>query len=388
MRIMHISTRLILGGSQENTILSAMGQADAGHEVDLLYGPIHGPEGTLLPQVEAHPGITPIQVDPLCREIAPRRDASCLRKLRAIIRDRRPDVVHTHSSKAGILGRMAAWREGVPAVVHTIHGLPFHPYQGRLAHNAYVMAERYAARRCHRIVTVADAMRDQALARGVGRPEQYRTVRSGMVVEPYLDDAESQGSIRSRLGLPRDACIIGTIARLAELKGHDDILDAMAQRMREDPRMHLLWIGDGFWAKRLLARVEELALSDQVHAPGLVSPDEIPSWAKAMDVLVHPSYREGLPRAVVQGLLAARPVVAYDLDGAPEVCITGETGYLVKPGDIQGLRSAITTLAEEHELATSLGARGRERCRVDFDWHEMVRRLQDVYEEILGAGHA
>lgn len=385
MRIMHISTRLILGGSQENTVLSSIGQANDGHDVDLVYGPIHGPEGTLLPEVQAHKGIQTIQVEELTREIAPMRDSACLTQLRSIIRDRTPDVVHTHSSKAGILGRMAAWKEHVPAVVHTIHGLPFHSYQGKLTNRAYIMAERYAAKRCHRIVTVADAMRNQALLHRVGVPEQYQTVRSGMVVEPFLDETESQEETRRRLNLPENAFIIGTISRLAELKGHDDLLDAMGETMRRDSNVHLLWVGDGYWAERLLNRVRELGIKDQVHAPGLVQPETIPAWIRAMNVLVHPSYREGLPRAVVQGLLSNRPVVAYNLDGAPEVCIPEKTGFLVEPGDTTGLRDAVMQLRDDPEQAAALGARGREFCRDAFDWRLMVSELEAIYAEILGS---
>lgn len=387
MRIMHISTRLILGGSQENTVLSCMGQADDGHDVDLVYGPIHGPEGTMLPAVRAHGGINDIETPNLVREVSPARDLACYRELKALIRERQPDVVHTHSSKAGIIGRAAAWSLGVPAVVHTIHGLPFHPYQSGLRNHAYVLAERYAAKRCHHIVTVADAMRDQALARGIGRPEQYTTVRSGMVVDPFLDDAESREATRTRLGLPTDACLVGTISRLAELKGHDDLLDALGEDMRADPRLHLLWVGDGYWAERLLGRVRDEGLESQVHAVGLVDPDTIPDWVRAMDILAHPSYREGLPRAVVQGMLGARPVVTYDLDGGPEVCVSGETGQLVKPGDVAGLRAAVRTLRESPEDAAAMGWRGRERCREDFDWRVMVRRLVTLYEKLLGGSN-
>ena len=147
---MHISTRLILGGSQENTVLSCIGQADNGHQVELVHGPIHGPEGTMLPEIQAHGGIDAIEIPNLVREISPLRDLKCLKNLRRLIRERKPDVVHTHSSKAGILGRIAAWKEQVPAVIHTIHGLPFHPYQSKAIHKAYVLAERSAAKRCHR----------------------------------------------------------------------------------------------------------------------------------------------------------------------------------------------------------------------------------------------
>ncbi len=383
MRIMHISTRLILGGSQENTVLSCAGQADDGHEVSLVFGPIEGPEGTMLPAVQAHGDIETIETPNLVREVAPRRDWRCRRELEALIRDWRPDVVHTHSSKAGILGRAAAWSAEVPAVVHTIHGLPFHPYQSALKNAAYIRAERWAARRCHAIATVADAMRDQALAVGIGRRDQYRTVRSGMVIEPYLDDTETRNAVRTRLGLPTTAFIVGTVARLAELKGHDDLLDALSDVMIADPDLHLLWVGDGWWSERLLARVRELGLADRVHAPGLVAPDAIPSWIKAMDVVAHPSYREGLPRAVVQGLLCARPVVTYALDGAPEVCIDGETGLLVAPGDRDGLRAAILRLRDDPDLGLAFGRSGRERCRVDFDHRSMVRDLDDLYRRVL-----
>jgi glycosyltransferase involved in cell wall biosynthesis len=388
MNIMHISTRLILGGSQENTVLSCMGQADDGHHVDLVYGPIHGPEGTLLPDVEAHGGINTIETPNLVREISPQRDLACYQELIECIRERKPDVVHTHSSKAGILGRSAAWKAGVPAVIHTIHGLPFHPYQSRLKNLVYILAEKHAAKRCHRIVTVADAMRDQARAKRIGRLEQYVTVRSGMRVEPFLDDRESKEETRARLGLPSNVCLIGTIARLAELKGHDDLLDALAEPMHKDPNLHLLWVGDGYWADRLLGRVREMGLEGQVHAVGLVEPETIPDWVRAMDILVHPSYREGLPRAVVQGMLGARPVVSYNLDGAPEVCIPGETGFLVEPGNLEELRSAIIALREDPEHARTLGEAGRARCREDFDWRVMVRRLQLVYEETLDAHDA
>jgi len=380
---MHVSTRLILGGSQENTVLSCAGQADDGHAVSLVFGPIEGPEGTMLPAVEAHGGIEAIETPNLVREVAPRRDWRCRRELEALIRDWRPDVVHTHSSKAGILGRAAAWHARVPAVVHTIHGLPFHPYQSTLKNAAYIRAERWAARRCHAIATVADAMRDQALAVGIGRRDQYRTVRSGMVVEPYLDDAESRDEARTRLGLPRDAFIVGTIARLAELKGHDDLLDALGDAMRDDPGIHLLWVGDGYWSARLLGRVRELGLADRVHAPGLVPPDAIPGWIRAMDVVAHPSYREGLPRAVAQGLLSARPVVTYALDGAPEVCIDGETGLLVAPGDRAGLRDAVLRLRRDPEVGAAFGRAGRARCRTAFDHRTMVRDLDDLYRRVL-----
>jgi glycosyltransferase involved in cell wall biosynthesis len=384
LRIMHISTRLILGGSQENTVLSCEGQADDGHTVSLVYGPIYGPEGSLLERARGHGGIECIETPDLVRELAPARDRRCLRDLGRLIERWRPDVVHTHSSKAGILGRMAAWSQRVPAVIHTIHGLAFHPYQAAWRNAIYITAERFAARRCHRILCVADAMRDQALAAGIGRREQYETVWSGMDTAAFLDAPDERAEVRRSLGLPEDAFVIGQVSRLAELKGHDDVLEAVGRDIAADPRMRLLWVGDGWWRDRLLAHAGRLGIADRILTTGLVPPERIPRLHRAMDVLVHPSYREGLPRVVTQGMLSGVPVVAHDVDGTREVCIDGETGRLIQVGDREGLRAAILAVRDDPAAAAAMAARGRELCRDRFAARRMVDHLDRVYREVLG----
>ena len=439
MRIMHISTRLILGGSQENTVLSCEGQVERGHAVSLVYGPIYGPEGSLLerarefragdaqqpperphpnplPEGEGitrpHPGPLPppagegirrprpyplppgagegarielIEMPHMIRAVNPVRDALCYRALRRIIRGWKPDVVHTHSSKAGILGRLAAWKQRVPCVVHTIHGLAFHPYQSRLINAFYIHAERLAARRCHKIICVADAMRDQALAAGIGRAEQYATVYSGIETAQFLDPQIERDMVRAELGISPGAFVIGAVSRLAELKGHDDLLDALGDLMRADPKLKLLWVGDGWRRARLMNRVAQMGLDAQVITTGLVPPEQVAKYIAAMDVLAHPSYREGLPRAVVQGLLSAQPVIAYDVDGTREVCIDGETGRLIEPGDRAALREAAMWMMTHQDEAQAMGQRGRELCRVRYDAKTMVDRLDEVYASVLAS---
>ena len=383
MRIMHISTRLILGGSQENTVLSCEGQADDGHAVSLVYGPIFGPEGSMLDRVRADGRIEPIETPRLVREVAPLKDLRCLRDLARIIKQWKPDVVHTHSSKAGILGRMAAWKCGVPCVVHTIHGLAFHPYQSKRKNAMYISAERHAAKRCHKIICVADAMRDQALAAGVGKRDQYVTVYSGMEVETFLTPQRPRTEMRAELGIADDAIVLGTVARLAELKGHDDLLDALGPMLQDDPRLMLLWVGDGWWRDRLMQRVNDLGLAERVITPGLVPPETIPNYMHAMDVLIHPSYREGLPRTVTQGLLSGRGVVAYDVDGTREVCIDGTTGRLVAPGDLAELAAACRWMIDHPQQRVALGAAGQAMCKERFAARKMVDDLQKVYNDVL-----
>jgi glycosyltransferase involved in cell wall biosynthesis len=427
MRILHISTRLILGGSQENTVLSCEGQVRRGHEVHLAFGPIYGPEGSLLERVEqfgvrgtdgggeqaieraSEQGkIHTHNIPNLVREINPIKDRRALRELRELIERIKPDVVHTHSSKAGILGRWAAW--GSPAgVVHTIHGPPFMPIEGSAPHRlkvralnyAYTLAERSAARHCHTIVSVADAMTREFLRRGIGTPEQYTTVRSGMEIERFLTPTirpdgtpDSRENVRAMLALKPDDFVIGTVARLAQHKGHDDLLDALAHDLRQHPNWKLLWVGDGWWRERLLNKAAVLQITHaSAHTPGgtgaqliltgLVPPERIPGLLRAMDLLVHPSSREGLPRTVPQALLSGVPVVAYDCDGTGEVCRDMDTGRLVKTGDTQALGDAIRWMAEHPDERRAMAERGKDMCVREFSAEKMVDDLERIYVRAL-----
>ncbi|MBC23206.1 MAG: glycosyl transferase family 1 [Phycisphaerae bacterium] len=383
MKIMHISTRLILGGSQENTLISCRGQVASGHEVMLVHGPIYGPEGSMQVDAEAIEGLVRVESPGMVRQVNPISDARCLKHLGRVIDSWKPDVVHTHSSKAGILGRQAAWSRKVPAVVHTIHGLPFHPYQNFVARKLYIACERHAAARCHAIVTVADAMADQAIARGIGRKTQYRTIYSGMETAPLLESGTLRVETREQLGFAPDDLVIGTVSRLSDLKGHEDLVRGLSPLMKQRPRIRLLWVGDGWLRKNLEQEIRSAGLEDRVMITGLVDPGRIPAMISAMDMLVHPSYREGLPRAVVQAMLCGRPVVAYDVDGTPEACIDGSTGRLVSPGDLNGLSSAVEQVIDNREASDRMARMAREHCMTRFDAAVMVRQLETLYGEVL-----
>ncbi len=394
LRILHISTRLILGGSQENVVLSCEGQTELGHEVHLAYGPIYGPEGSMLDRVTAWRssegrGIETHEVPDMVRELSPIRDRRCLKQLTALIRELEPDIVHTHSSKAGILGRMAAWkaggRDGTLGVVHTIHGPPFHRYEKAWRNVLYVASERIAAKRCHSIVSVCDAMTEQFRAAGIGRPEQYTTVRSGMETEPYLAPIsdEERAAQREAIGLAQDDVVIGTVSRISDLKGYADLIEAFAPLMRDRPNLKLLWVGDGWLRDSLETRLDELGLRDRVIITGMVPPEDVPGLMKLMDILVHPSYREGLPRAVVQGMLSGLAVIATDVDGTPEVSIDGETGLSYSPGDTGALRKHLRRLMHDESLRRGLGDRARSHCADAYSAQRMVDETEKVYARVL-----
>ncbi len=383
MRIVHVITRLILGGAQENTLLTVDGLHHRhGDDVTLIAGPAEGPEGDLFARAEQR-GLKVEVMPELVRAIRPGMDWKAYRALRRSIRRLRPEVVHTHSSKAGIVGRAAAWAERVPAVVHTIHGLPFGPSESAIKNRLYIGLERWAARRCHAIVSVCDAMTEQALAAGVGRPEQYTTVYSGMDVDAFLAPARSRENVRRELGLADHEVAFATVARLFERKGHDDILAAAPEILRANPKVRFVFIGDGIWRDRLQNEAERLGVRHAIHFLGLVPPGRIPELLQAVDAVVHPSLREGLARVLPQSLLVGRPVISYDVDGAKEVVLP-ETGILLPPRSIEGLRDGILRLAGDADLRHRLGAAGRARFAEQFRHETMTDRLRLLYLRLLG----
>jgi glycosyltransferase involved in cell wall biosynthesis len=378
MRVIHVITRLIVGGAQENTVASVLGLREKpGMDVTLLTGPTFGPEGSLESLFADCPSVLTV-VPELVRPINPWLDCLAWKRLTELFRARRPEIVHTHSSKAGILGRLAAARAGVPIILHTIHGPSFGSFQGPLANLLFRATERYAARVTTHFVVVADAMKRQYLNAGIGRTEQYTNIFSGFPLEPFIASTNDL-ALRVRLGLAPDDIVIGKIARLFKLKGHDDLLAIAPELVRLCPQARFLFVGDGPWRGRLEQQARSLGLEKHVVFAGLVAPTAVPPLVGVMDMLVHLSLREGLPRALPQALAAARPVVAYDADGAQEVCLENETGFLLQPGDLSGLQERILRLARDPALRQRLGLRGQQFVQQRFAVQRMVDDLHQLY---------
>lgn len=384
MRIAHVITRLILGGAQENTLLTCEDLLRRhGDQVLLVTGPALGPEGSLIQRARAG-GVPLVVVNPLRRAIHPWRDLAAYRQIKQTLRDFRPDVVHTHSAKAGVLGRAAAWSLGVPAVVHTVHGAPFHPYQGRGARALFRGCERWAARRCHALISVADAMTDLMVDAGVAPRDRFTTIYSGMEVEPLLTAEVHRAEVRASLGYTEDHVVVGKIARLFHLKGHEFLVRAAREVVDRHPNVRFLLIGDGLLTDRIRRQIAREGLREHFHLTGLVPAERIPELIAAIDVGVHVSLREGLPRAAVQMLLGGKPVVSYAIDGAPEVVVPEETGLLVPPKSVGKLAAAVDRLVGDRALRSRLGAEGRRRFAEQFDHRRMTIAIRGVYAGLLG----
>jgi glycosyltransferase involved in cell wall biosynthesis len=416
MKIVHIITRLIVGGAQENTLLSCEGQHRRGHEVTLITGPAIGPEGSLMDRAQSAGYRVEIMGD-MRRAISICKDYRTYKSLIGLIRDINPDIVHTHSSKAGILGRWAAHaarshcdtgfqpvrgnvegnvastadatstgrrpvsrESSTPAIIHTIHGLAFTASTNAMVNHAYKLLERWTAPITDKIICVADSMRDQSLAAGVGKPSQYVTVYSGMEIAPFLNPPVDRQTIRRELGIADDQIIAGTIARLFDLKGHEDLLALAPELCRQFPKLRFMWVGDGTLRPAFERQIAEMNLKDRFILTGLVPPTRIPELANAMDIVVHPSRREGLARALPQGSLSGCPCITYDIDGAKEAVIDNQTGFVIPPFDKKKFGQAMAKLLGDAPLRQTMGAAGRAFASQRFGADVMVDALERVYQ--------
>ena len=416
MKIVHIITRLILGGAQENTLITCKVLAQRGHDVTLVTGPALGPEGELFNLAQGQ-GYKVVVIDRLRRAINPFNDTISYFQIKKLLRQLRPDIVHTHSAKAGILGRFAArslchcevceagrgnlsrcvlrllrrsaprndkMRQHLPAVVHGIHGLAFHPYQSEVLNKFYIAVEKSAAKRTDFFISVADAMTAQSTAVGIGRPEQYITAYSAIDEDDFLTpiSQEKKRDFRRKYGIGEDAVVLVTVARLFMLKGHEYIIESAKELSKRFEKCVWLFVGDGNLSEHYKQQARELGLADRIKFTGLLPPSQIPLAIQSSDMLVHCSLREGLARTLPQAMLCGRPAISFDVDGAREV-VNENTGRLIEPKNVEQLFEACAELIEDADLRKKLGGQGRESVKKKFAPDTMVDTIEAVYEKLL-----
>ena len=381
LKICHVITRMIVGGAQENTLLTIKGHVEKGHESVLVTGFSPGREGELLKNVDL-PDFRIETFPDLVRELSPWKDLMAFLKLRRFFKAEKFDVVHTHSSKAGIIGRLAAYASGVPVVVHTVHGQAFHPYEKWWRNKLYIALERFAALWCDRIYAVAQAMIDQCVEAGVSPREKYQVVYSGMDTGAF-DSARREPELRAALGIPEDVAVIVTVARLFPLKGYEFVIPAAKKLIPEYSNLHFLIVGDGPMHDEIISSLKADGMDNRFHFSGLVPPHEVCRYIAQADMLWHLSLREGLPRSVVQALATGRPAVGFRLDGPPEVVLDGKTGFTVPPGDVEQVAAVTRKILDDAALRQSMGEEGKKLVIERFDWHRMADILEAEYIRLL-----
>jgi len=382
LRVLHIITRLIVGGAQENTLLSVEGLDKLSeYEVTLATGIDNGPEGDLLERARRTTRL--IVIPELGRSISPFADLKAFWKLYRLIRNGRYHIVHTHSSKAGVLGRIAAKLAGTPIIVHTLHSLVFHEYQPWVVNRLWRAVKKLCAPMTDHFISVSEIISQKAIAAGIDRSEKFTTVYSGMELDWFLKAEADPIAVRREFRIADDALVVGKIARLFSLKGHDQLMDAAPAIVKRHPDVRFFLVGDGVLLEHLRKRALDAGILENFVFAGLIPRERIPEMLSAMDVLVHTSLREGLARVLPQALAMGKPCVSFDIDGAPEVVIPDETGYLVRPGDSEGLATAITRLLDDPDLRARMGEAGKRKVDPAFRAETMVNEISGVYKKLV-----
>jgi glycosyltransferase involved in cell wall biosynthesis len=332
------------------------------------------PVGDLL--AEAYQaGLGVVRVPALVPQISPRLDRAALRVLTGLLAGGGFDLVHTHSAKAGALGRLAAARARVGRIVHTYHGFPFHQFQPVWQRTAYVAVERWLGRRTHAFLAVGGAVAAEAIRRGLAAPDRIRTIAPAVDVVAYPAGMAARGVARRRLGLPAGVRLVGTVGRVDYQKAPEHWVDALATIADRD--VWGVWIGDGPLRERLLTQVRRRGLADRFRLLG--HRDDVRELLPALDVFALASRYEGQPCALIEAVAAGVPVVATAVNAVPDVVIPGETGLLVAAQEPQSLGRAMGYLLEHRAEAARMAARGRELLGERFTPRTLAAVLEEVY---------
>jgi glycosyltransferase involved in cell wall biosynthesis len=396
IRVLHVITRMVRGGAQENTLATTIGIHGGGWDSQLAAGLARGPEGSLEPECCAA-AVRLLRVPGLVRELSPRRDVVALWQLAALFRRERPHLVHTHTSKAGILGRIAARWARVPVVIHTPHGHVFHSYGGRLRSALFIAMERICAPLADRLVALTDAERQEHLDVGIGRAGQWATIHSGVEFSLFDSCRLWRRTVRAELGIPEDAVVMGTVGRLVPVKGQAYLLEALARLARREPRLHLLLVGEGPLRPDLIVQAGALGLAVREHGiTGVTQPvphapvvhflglrRDVPRCLAAMDLFALPSLNEGMGRVLVEAMAMELPCVASRISGITDVVDDQVTGLLVSPCDPEALATALNSLLNDPRRARAMGCQGRLKAVPEFSRERMIEKLELLYRELL-----
>jgi glycosyltransferase involved in cell wall biosynthesis len=382
LRVLHLITHLAVGGAAETVMTTCQRMDEERFETALLSGITPSDEQSLRHQARQS-GLKVYELPSLARAIRPGKDVRAYHDLTRWLRAYSPDIIHTSSSKAGIIGRLAAAKVGVPTIIHTVFGWGHHAYMKPWVRRFYIALERKAARVTTRLITVSCANREKGLADKIGTPQQYRVVYNAIDIAKYRDVIVDARALRNELGIAEDALVVGTVSRLAPQKCPEDFVEVAARVHARCPTARFVVVGGGPLHAEFEADVRRRNLQDVVLNLGYRH--DVPALLRVFDVFLLTSLWEGLPMVFPQAMCARLPIVGTRVDGSPEAVFEGETGYLAEPRDVETLSDRVLRLLEDGTLRRRMGRAGFERVYPDFCDHEMVRRIEEVYLECVDA---
>ena len=387
IKILRVIARLNMGGPALHVAYLTEGLRKRGYDTTLVAGSLARGEDSMAFVADAH-GVEVVRIDELGREISPLRDLMATIRLARLIRKQRPQILHTHTAKAGTVGRVAARLAGSrrpPIVVHTFHGHVLRGYFGPVRSLFFRLLERWLAAGTTALVAVSPQVRDDLVALGVAPRERFVVIRLGIELDERVAP-EQNGRAESRryLGIPGDRFAVGWIGRMTAVKRTDDVLIAFRNLRDSGVDAVLCMVGDGPERLQLEQRAHELGVARDTVFLGYQE-DVAPFYA-AFDVLVLPSGNEGTPVTVIEALAAERPVVATRVGGVPDVVRDGEDGFLVEAGATGDLADRLGRLARDPALRARMGKKGRERVLPRYAVERLVDDVDELYRSLLSAG--
>lgn len=380
IRIARVIARLNIGGPAQHTILLAAGLDRARFATTLITGVVGPAEGDFL-EAAQNRGVRPIVIPELGRSIRPARDLTVLLKLVRLFRRLRPDIVHTHTAKAGTLGRLAARLAGVPVTVHTFHGHVLDGYFSPAVTRLFIGMERALARRTDRLVTVSPRLQSDLLGMGIGRPDQVAVIPLGLDLERFRRARPERPVLRSSLGLGSNVPLLGIVGRLVPIKDHATLFQALARLEPQEPAAHLVVVGDGEERLRLEALATRLALGGRIHFLGWRR--DLETILPELDMVICASKNEGTPVALIEAMAAGVLVLSTDVGGVADLVTHGVTGWLVRPSDPDDLARAIRQLLGDATLRARLAAAGRPVALERHGVEGLIRRVEALYVDLI-----
>jgi glycosyltransferase involved in cell wall biosynthesis len=384
IKVLRLIARLNVGGPALHVAYLSAGLADRGYDTMLVAGMVGSGEESMAFVAEKR-GVRIETLNDLHREIAPLRDLRTILRLSRLIRRERPTILHTHTAKAGAVGRIAALLAGdarPPVIVHTFHGHVLQGYFNPVLTAAFRVLEQMLARVTTALVAVSPEVRDDLVALGVAPASKFVVVRLGIELDERVSGGEEERrATRRLLGIPPDAFVVGWIGRMTAVKRTEDIARTLQALVRRGVDAYLCLVGDGPDRARLERRMHELGVAKRCLSVGYQ--ENVARFYDAMDALLLTSVNEGTPVSVIEALAAGRPVVATRVGGVSDVVRNGVDGFLVEVGDVESLAARLAELAGDPELRARMGNAGRAHVIERYAVERLVDDVDRLYRSLL-----
>lgn len=375
-KILHVHTLPVISGSGIHTLIIMKGLDRSKYKVEFACAP----GGDLIKEV-VNCGIEFKPIKHFVQEINVYHDLIALWELVYLLKKEKYDIIHTHNSKAGFIGRLAAKIVRVPIIIHTIHGFAFHEFEKPPRRILFIFLERLAAKFADKLITVSEPLKRWGLRLKIGRAEQYITIHDGIEIEKFKKVNIDIEEKKQEFGIKQGELVVGVVSKLWEGKGHRDILKAAKGVIKKIPNVRFMFVGEGYLREELERLTQQLGLSENIIFTGFRR--DIPEITAIFDIAVLASYYEGMGRVLLEAMVLAKPVVATKVGGIVDVVEDGKTGFLVPPKNPKALAEAMIRLLSDERLRKIMGKEARKRIDTRFSVQAMVSKIEEVYQELI-----